>query len=130
MFTMLHAVVLNNTTEEGVMISSGRISWALAVGTNVLIWVYLVFLLLTLTMLLLNTLPVRLIIMHYSVIFLKRLLITILIQFQPEHHKRELGEVHCLYLLENVWQHISSKHEKKDDYRIVDSLLTIRKEGT
>ena len=77
------------------MISSGRISWALAVGTNVLIWVYLVFLLLTLTMLLLNTLHTKVLLVYYYVLWMKRWFITIWIQVQQtdmeENYKKHIA---------------------------------------
>ena len=35
-----------------------------------------------------------------------------------------------MYLPVNVWQHISYKNAKKEDYRIVYSIPTISKAGT
>ena len=111
------------------MISSWRRSLELTVGTGRLIWVSLVSLLLELTMLLHNPLPMKRLLVCSSVLWLKRVLIKILIHFQPDHHQIELAEAHRLYLSGNVWQHISSKHAKKDDYRMVDTLPTIIKAG-
>ena len=64
---------------------------------------------------------------HYSVLFLKRWLIMICIQVQPDLHPRELIESHCLSLSENVWRYISSKQARNEDYMMVDALPTISK---
>ena len=109
MCNMIHAVPLTGTIEEGVMISSWRRSWTIIVGTNMLIWVSLVSILLTLTMLLLHIY----FLMYSSAFYLKRLSITILVQGQPDQHRRKLVGAHCLSLSGNVWNHISSRHEKR-----------------
>ena len=87
-------------------------------------------LLLTLTKLIHNPSHMKRLIMHSSMIWLKRRSIMIWIQDQPGRHQRELGEAHRLSLSGNVLQHISSKHAKKEDYIMVDALPTISKSGT
>ena len=86
-------------------------------------------LVLTLTRLLINPLPMKIILVYSLVPWMNILLITISIQGQPDRHQREQVEVHRLSLTVNVWQHISSKHAKIEDYRMSDVLPTISKAG-
>ena len=68
---MIHAVTLIVTIEEGLVTSSWRISRALTVVTTMLTWVSLVYLLSALTILLLNNLPMKIILVYSSVLLLK-----------------------------------------------------------
>ena len=125
----MYYATFSDINKEGMMISSWRRGWALVVGTGMLMWVSLVSLLLALTMLLHNPLPIKILLLCYSVLWLKIASITIWIHFEPDHHQRELVEAHHLSLSGNVWQHISSKYAKTNDYRMVDALPTISKAG-
>ena len=78
-----------------------------------LILVSLVSLMFTLTMLLLNTFPMKRLFVFSSVLWLNGLLITIYIQVQTNLNKRELVEAHHMSLSENMHQHISYKNTKK-----------------
>ena len=69
---MIHAFLLTVTIEEGMMISSWRKIWEITVGNGVLIWVSVVYLFLTLTLLLHNPLPMNQLLVYSSAIFLKR----------------------------------------------------------
>ena len=122
---MLHLVTLIVTIEEVVMISSFRRSWALTVGTNMLIWLSLVYLLFKLTMQQHNIWYMNIILMYSSMIFLKKLLIKICIRDQPYFHQQELVEAHCMSLLGHIWQHISSKHAINEDYIMVEVIPTM-----
>ena len=109
---MPHAVPFTSITEEGVLISSWRRIWELTVGTSMIILVYFVSLLfnITLTMLILNPLPMKRLIVYYYVICQKILSIKIWTKGQPIYNQIKLVESHILSLSVNVWQNISSKN--------------------
>ena len=71
MCDMLNAVPLAVTIEEDVMISGWIKSWSLTVGGNMSILVFLMSLLLKLTIFILNTLPMKILLVYSSVLWLK-----------------------------------------------------------
>ena len=61
--------------------------------------------------------------MNYYVLWLKKLLIIIVIQGQPDFHPREPGETYRLPPSENVQHNIYTKQARSVEYRMVDPNL-------
>ena len=97
------------------MISNWRRNLVLTVGTGVLISASLVYLLLTFTILRLNPLPMKIIFISYSVIWLEILLIMILVQGKPDLHQLEMGEAHHLSLSGVCTSFINMQKKKTTD---------------